>query len=160
MAKPVEKSADIEMDGKGAYVYEAVELTNYDGDSFRLTVRKRWDFGFHIHVTQEYKIATRIKGVDTPELRDKRPDWKAAGYYARDMARAFVASGDVRFISMDKPDKYGRALGDLEKVDGGGRLSDYLLANSLGVVYEGQNKALVEKAHEKNIALLKASGLI
>ena len=154
------KHADIEMDGKGAYVYEAVELTNYDGDSFRLTVRKRWDFGFHIHVTQEYAIATRIKGVDTPELRDKRPDWKAAGYLARDRARSWVAGGAVRFISMDKPDKYGRALGDLEKLDGGERLSDYLLANNLGVVYEGQNKALVEQAHEVNIAVLKAAGLI
>ena len=152
------KHADIEMDGKGAYVYEAVEITNYDGDSFRLTVRKRWDFGFNIHVTQEYKIATRIKGVDTPELRDKRPDWKAAGYLARDLARSWVAGDAVRFISMDKPDKYGRALGDLEKVESGERLSDYLLANNLGVVYEGQNKALVEAAHEDNIAYLKASG--
>ena len=154
------KYADIEMDGKGAYIYEAVELTNYDGDSFWLTVRKRWDFGFNIHITQEYKIAIRIKGVDTPELRDKRPDWKAAGYLARDRARSWVASGDVRFISMDKPDKYGRALGDLEKAEGGERLSDYLLANSLGVVYEGQNKALVELAHEDNIAYLLASDFI
>ena len=37
---------DIETDGKGNYVYEALDITNYDGDSFRLTVRKKWDFGF------------------------------------------------------------------------------------------------------------------
>ena len=91
--------ADIEMDGKGNYIYEAVDITNYDGDSFRLTVRKKWDFGFGIHCTQEHKIATRIKGVDTPELRDKRPDWKAAGYLARDKARAWVLMpGSVRFV--------------------------------------------------------------
>ena len=158
--KTKKKNADIEMDGAGNYVYEAVVFTNYDGDSFRLTVRKKWDFGFNIHVTQEYKIATRIKGVDTPEMRDKRPDWKAAARLAKSRARDFVASGTARFISMDKPDKYGRALGDIELVDGGGTLSDYLLVNNLGVAYEGQNKALVEKAHEKNIVILKVAGLI
>lgn len=152
--------ADIEMDGKGNYVYEAIDLSNYDGDSFRLTVRKTWDFGFGIHVTQEYAITTRIKGVDTPELRDKRADWKAAGYLARDRAREFVGqNGLVRFISMDKPDKYGRALGDFETEDGQ-RLSEYLLTERLGVAYDGQNKADVEKAHEGNIGWLKLQGLI
>ena len=152
-------SADIERDGEGNYVYEAVEITNYDGDSFRLTVRKRWDFGFGIDVVQEYKIATRINGVDTPELRDKRPDWKAAGYLARDRARTWVAAGNVKFISMDKPDKYGRALGDFEN-QFGELLSEYLIDNGLGVAYHGQNKAEVEAAHEANIEALKSSGLI
>ena len=153
--------ADIEVDGHGNYIYEALDLTNYDGDSFRLTVRKKWDFGFDIHVTQEHKIATRIKGVDTPELRDKRPDWKAAGYLARDKAREWIANspGPIRFISMDKPDKYGRALGDL--VDGiGMTLSTYLIDNHLGVPYEGQNKSVIEELHETNIQILKEGGQI
>ena len=149
---------DIQMDGKGNYVYEAVEITNYDGDSFRLTVRKRWDFGFGIHVTQEYAIATRIKGVDTPELRDKRPDFKAAGYLAKAAAANFVASGKAQFVSMDKPDKYGRALGDFVMPVSGATLSEYLLSERLGVPYEGQNKAEVEAAHEENIAWLKEQG--
>lgn len=155
--------ADIPMDGKGAYVYEAVDITNYDGDSFRCVLRKRWDFGFHIHVTQEYAIAVRIKGVDTPELRDNRKDWKAAGFLARDRAREWLKvrqpGGAVRFISMDKPDKYGRALGDFESAVGE-RLSEYLLHERLGVPYQGQNKADVEKAHEGNIGWLKLQGLI
>lgn len=154
--------ADIEMDGKGNYVYEAVDVSNYDGDSFRCTVRKTWDFGFNIHVTQEYAIATRIKGVDTPELRDGRADFKAAGYLARDKARSWVLkepAGTVRFISMDKPDKYGRALGDFENA-AGARLSAFLLEHGYGVPYEGQNKAEVEAAHEANIAVLKERGEI
>ena len=155
-------TADIPMDGEGNYVYEAVGITNYDGDSFRLTVRKKWDFGFHIHVTQEYHIATRIKGVDTPELRDKRPDWKAAGYLARDRAREWVAkepSGTVMFISMDKPDKYGRALGDFVN-SAGEYLSAYLTTKAYGVPYVGQNKLAVEAAHEVNIEILRERGEI
>ena len=151
--------ADIPMDGKGNYVYEAVRITNYDGDSFRLTVKKRWDFGFGIHVTQEYHIPTRIKGVDTPEMRDKRPDWKSAAKLAKSVAREFVANGNVMFISMDKPDKYGRALGDFVTADGK-MLSKHLIEQRLGVAYEGQNKALIEAAHEENVAYLKASGQI
>ena len=155
-------TADLPMDGHGNYVYEAVDITNYDGDSFRLTVKKRWDFGFHIHVTQEYAIATRIKGVDTPELRDRDPDFKAAGYLARDKARSWILkepAGTVKFISMDKPDKYGRALGDFENA-GGNRLSAFLLEHGYGVPYEGQNKADVEAAHAENIRVLKARGEI
>ena len=151
--------ADIPMDGKGNYVYEAFDMTNYDGDSFWLTVRKKWDFGFKIHVTQEYRINTRIKGVDTPEMRDKRPDWKAAAKLAKKIAGQFVDNGDVMFISMDKPDKYGRALGDFVTADGK-MLSKHLIEQRLGVAYEGQNKALIEAAHEENVAYLKASGQI
>lgn len=151
---------DIPMDGKGNYVYEAVDITNYDGDSFRMTLRKRWDFGFGIHAEQQYSLAVRIKGVDTPELRDKRPDWKAAAYLARDEARRWLSEvGPCRFISVDKPDKYGRGLGDIMNADGD-ILSAFLLENRLGVPYEGQNKADVEAAHEANIAALKEAGRI
>ena len=154
-------SVDITVDGEGNYVYEALDITNYDGDSFRLTVRKKWDFGFKIYVTQEHEIATRIKGVDTPELRDRRPDFKAAGYLARDQARFWLSemNGPIRFISMDKPDKYGRALGDLIDQDGN-KLSSFLLVNRYGVPYHGQNKAAVEEVHEKNIQYLIEKGEI
>ena len=152
-------SADIEMDGKGNYIYEAVDLTNYDGDSFRCTVRKKWDFGFNIYQTAEYAIAVRIKGVDTPELRDKRPDWKAAAILARDMAREWVNERPCSFLSMDRPDKYGRALGDFVRRDGE-TLSQYLLKESLGVPYEGQSKEDVQAAHAANIVYLKGTGKI
>ena len=156
----MKEKADIPIDGKGNYIYEAVDITNYDGDSFRCTICKTWDFGFGIHVTQEYSIATRIKGVDTPELRDDRPDFKAAAFLARDNAREFVhSSGYVKFLSMDKPDKYGRALGDFITEDGE-KLSEYLLKHRMGVPYDGQNKADVENAHEANIEYLKEQKLI
>ena len=117
---------------KSEYRYECKDISNYDGDSFRLTIIKRWDFGFDIHVRQEYKIATRIYGIDTPELRDKRSAFKALGILARDRAREWVEAEPVIFLSLDKPDKYGRALGDFQRADGA-KLTNYLLDNALAV---------------------------
>lgn len=154
--------ADGSMVGYGDYVYEAVDISAYDGDSLRCTIRRTWDFGFHMHVTQEREIAVRLIGVDTPELRDKEPDWKAAGYLARDKARSWILkepAGSVRFISMDKPDKYGRGLGDFENA-AGNRLSAFLIEHGYGVPYAGQNKAAVEAAHAENIRILKQRGEI
>ena len=150
------------MDGTGSYTYEVSGVSNYDGDSCRCTIRKRWDFGFHIHVTQSYAIAARIKGVDTPELRDKRPEWKAAAQLAKAATAQWLeANADhLRFVSMDKPDKYGRALGDFLNADTGETLSEHLINGLLGVLYQGQNKDLVEQAHQANIAYLIDVGLI
>ena len=148
------------MDGAGNYVYEVAELSNYDGDSFRLDLLKRWDFGFRIHVEQRFHLAVRIIGIDTPELRDKRPAWKAAAYLAKDEAWSWVRAGaPCKFISMDKPDKYGRGLGDIENA-AGDRLSNHLLELNLAVPYIGQNKSEVEKLHQANIDALLASGVI
>ena len=152
--------ADLPMDGAGNYIYEVAELSNYDGDSFRLDLVKRWDFGFKIHVEQKFHLPVRISGIDTPELRDKRPAWKAAAYLARDEAWSWVRTGaPCKFISMDKPDKYGRGLGDIEDVTGK-RLSEYLLDSKLAVPYFGQSKAKVEFLHQANIDALLASGVI
>lgn len=144
------------MDGKGNYIYDCTDISNYDGDSFRLTINKKWDFGFGIHVTQENRISARIIGVDTPELRDSRPEFKAAGYLAKQKAELWVNGLEsVKFISLDKPDKYGRALGDFQRADGA-RLSDYLIEKRYGVKYEGQNKQDVEEAHRENIKYLQS----
>ena len=145
------------MDGKNNYVYKCIDISNYDGDSFRLTILKQWDFGFGIHVEQKYQIATRIYGIDTPELRDKRADFKAAGYLAKEKAAEWVKAERTQFISLDKPDKYGRALGDFRR-ESGFMLSDYLIENNYAVAYKGQNKELVEWAHQKNIEQLKERG--
>ena len=142
---------------KGEYRYECKDISNYDGDSFRVTIFKSWDFGFNIHVHQEYKIATRIYGVDTPELRDKRPDFKAAAQLAKQQASEWVASEPVIFLSLDKPDKYGRALGDFQRADGS-TLAEYLINSSYAVYYSGKSKEDIQEAHERNIAYLASIG--
>ena len=59
---------------------------------------------------------------------------------------------------MDKPDKYGRALGDIELMDGGHRLSDYLLTNRLGVVYEGAEQSSSRGGPRREHSYLKTLG--
>ena len=148
------------MDGKGNYIYEFGYSGNYDGDSIRGRARKRWDFGFNLHIIQTADVNVRLKGVDTPEMNDDRPDFKAAAILAKDAVHCwFNLAGKVTFLSLDKPDKYGRSLGDFRN-DAGERLSAHLLDARLGVKYEGQNKDDVQAAHERNIAWLKKEGSI
>lgn len=59
--------------------FKILEFSNYDGDSFDLTL----DLGFNLVIHRK----CRLEGADTPELRDKRPDYKAAAYLARDKVR-------------------------------------------------------------------------
>ena len=80
-------------------------------------------------VTKRKKVAVRLLGVDTPELRDKRSDFKAAAVLARDEVNKWLNAEKVIFLSLDKPDKYGRALGDFQRADGS-RLSGFLLENA------------------------------
>ncbi len=152
-------SIRVPLDGKGSYTYLAEYMGAYDGDSVSLRIRKDWDFGFNMRVTQEYAIKARIKGIDTPELRDWRPKWKAAGYLARDRVRGLLAGADeLIFVSMDKPDKYGRALGDV--LADGKSLVEFVLDSRLGVAYEGGTKEDVEKAHAANIRWLDQQNML
>ena len=140
--------------------YECEFISAYDGDSFWVRLRRTWDFGFRMQIGGTKKVNVRLLGADTPELRDKRPDWKAAAILARDLVRKWITEKPVIFLSLDKPDKYGRALGDFQRVETGERLSDYILSHHLGVAYEGENKAVVEAAHMANIQALKKTGQI
>lgn len=139
------------IDDKGCYVYDCDSISNYDGDSFTLTIYLKMDCGFGVKNIWSKEIKTRIKGVDTPELRSKNPKHKALAKIAKQMASDWVRENDgVVFVSMDKPDKYGRALGDFEN-SFGERLSEFLIKNKLGVAYKGQNKLQVQAGHEANI---------
>ena len=144
---------------QGEYRYECEVEDNYDGDTFWVWITKSWDFGFSTIQNCRKRVNVRLKGVDTPELRDSRPEFKAAGYLAKHRAAEWLHAEPVIFLSLDKPDKYGRALGDFQRADGT-KLSSVLLMEHLGVVYEGQNKEDVEAAHKINIEELKAKGLI
>lgn len=137
------------------YIYPIEAFSNYDGDSFDLTL----DLGFAL--VAHHKC--RIYGIDTPELRGGTADSKAAGYLARDKAREWVHAamdrGGAYFCSENYAGKFGRPLGDI--VDMQGRsLRRYLIANGYGVEYHGQAKAEIAAKHDENIAALKKEGLI
>lgn len=155
----------------------------YDGDSVHVQVFRNHtmpssfaDFGFGDIVTipayimhKEMDVSVRMYGFDCPELRDKRPDFKAAAYLARDKAREWMEDGVENcnlylFTHKDKTGKYGRYLGnfykDKKNNEAPSYLKDYLIENHLAVPYHNENKQLVQDSHQKNIDALKEKGLI
>ena len=162
------------------FKYEVLEiLSMYDGDSINVRcVREHtvpettMDFGFDDIVTSPSHIVTKIidvnvrmHGYDTPELRDKRPDWKAAAYLARNEARLWVKSklcgqGLIMITHKDERGKFGRYLANFVSRMDGTTLKDYLIENYMAVPYHGQNKMEIEKAHEANLVKLKELGRV
>ena len=135
--------------------YKVLSSSNYDGDTFSLTL----DLGFDLVTHQRI----RLDGIDTPELRGGTEQSKLAGRLARDEARAFIEDGlasgaRVEFVSMQYKGKFGRPLGDLE-VDGVS-LVGMLAKRRLGVPYSGQAKAQIADQHLANIQYLTEQGLI
>jgi len=154
------------------YRYRITDFALYDGDTY--TVRAeveyviRVDLGFGRTATldfvQEETFKVRLYGFDTPELRDKRPLHKAAGYLAREMVAEWVRQARTRgacyFLSEGyEKGKYGRPMGDLVDANGQ-RLSAYLVERRLAVPYHGQNKADIQAEHEANVQYLMESGEI
>ena len=126
------------------YYYKITEFSNYDGDSFDLTL----DLGFEL-VTHK---KVRINGVDTPELRGGTDQSKALAKHAKMIAAQWVKhgleQGGVFFASQNYKGKFGRPLGDIVSHQGMS-LRIYLLQQKLAVPYHGQAKALVAKEHEE-----------
>ena len=163
-----------------SYVYKVIGIDSmYDGDSVNVVVRRVYDtppqkidFGFGDIVTLESRRVTKITevnvrmhGYDTPELRDKRPDWKAAAYLAKNEAREWMDKvlGDNELYMetyKDKTGKFGRYLANFSRGTTDLTLGRYLIDHHLAVPYHGQNKAEVEVAHAANIKVLKDEGII
>ena len=131
---------------KPQYLYPICSWSGYDADSYNLTLDLGFELVFHTKV--------RIEGIDTTELRDRRGNFKAFAYLAKQIAHSWMQdrfeNGSIYFKSMTYRGKYGRPLGDV--VDSGGNsLSAYLLDQRVAVPYEGQNKLEVEAAHLANM---------
>lgn len=86
------------------YTYKFQITSVYDGD----TVTGIVDLGFNI----SKKIKVRLAKINTPEIRTRDLEEKAAGYEARDFLRELVAKqeGDLT-IKTTKKGKYGRWIG-------------------------------------------------
>ena len=138
------------------YTFKILEFSNYDGDSFDLTL----DLGFDLIIHRK----VRINGIDTPELRGGTDDSKAAGRLAKNMATDWVQNaiefnGGAYFQSQCYTGKFGRPLGDI--IDNkNNSLVDYLLKERLAVPYKGQAKKDIQDLHDANIKYLKEDGWI
>ncbi|MEF2071351.1 thermonuclease family protein [Consotaella aegiceratis] len=89
---------------------EASVVDIYDGDT--MTVEA------FIWPMQSVRVAVRLRGVDTPELRGKCASEKLAAQAARDRLRELVGDGPVRLTNIAGGKYYGRVVADITTAQG------------------------------------------
>lgn len=104
----------------------------YDGDTFNADID-----GYPAIIG--HHIGVRINGIDTPELKDKRPAVKRLAVKAREYAARRLEHGDVVELRNMERDKYFRIVADVY-VDGVS-LGGELLDNGLAKPYDGGTKS-------------------
>jgi endonuclease YncB( thermonuclease family) len=105
----------------------------YDGDTFFADVKG------HQPIDKK-PVGIRIRGIDTPEIKDRRPAVKKKAYQARDFARKQLKKArKVHLYNVSMRDKYGRILATVfcDRRD----LSRMLLKEKLAQPYDGGKKA-------------------
>jgi hypothetical protein len=111
-------------------VYGLVSV--YDGDTFTCDID-----GLHPIVGE--RIGVRIRGIDTPEMRDQRPGIKAKAVRARDYLRRRLVTAEVIELRRVERDKYFRILADVHVDDV--LISRELVAKGLAKRYDGGTKS-------------------
>lgn len=103
----------------------------HDGDTFIAEI-----IGVHPIIGKE--ISIRIKGIDTPEVTDKRRDIKELALRARDYVAHRLQQAQVIELFDIQRDKYFRILADVY-VDGV-NLAEELILEGLAKPYDGKTK--------------------
>lgn len=73
-------------------------VSDYDGDTMTVSI-----FGVHPLLGED--IPVRVRGIDTPEMKDTRPDIRALAMQARDMVMGYCPPGtevELRGVGRDK----------------------------------------------------------
>lgn len=136
------------------YQYRAKILKVVDGDTVQIDL----DLGFNI-VLANQKV--RLAGVDTPESRTTNTEEKPRGMLSKKKLAEKLPTGTWVTIetmkSDNNDDKFGRILGCLI-LDDGTNVNNWLIDNNYAVAYMGENKDLVQEAHQKNKQILISRG--
>lgn len=102
-----------------------------DGDTFVITIEDTPDvFG--------EEIAVRIRGIDTPELNDKREEIKAIAIKAKEELERLLTSGKKIVLYNLGRDKYFRLLASVKVGDID--VAEYLIKRGLAKEYNGGAK--------------------
>jgi micrococcal nuclease len=103
----------------------------YDGDTFTCDIE-----GLHPLIGE--RISIRIRGVDTPEMKDERPEMHEKAIVARDYVHRRLVTAEKIILDNVERDKYFRILADVyvDEV----LLSRELLARDLAKPYDGGTK--------------------
>lgn len=108
------------------------EITSiYDGDTFRCTI-KGWP-----EIIGE-RIGIRVNGIDTPEMRDKRPEIKALAQQAKQFVVERLRSAKTIELRNMQRGKYFRVVADVYYDDQS--LAQALLDAGLAKPYDGGKK--------------------
>lgn len=134
------------------YTYSAELLKVIDGD----TIEVDFDLGFGVWLRNQ---RIRLCGIDTPESRTANKEEKIRGELSKGKLKEILSQGKRITIttSLDPNEKFGRILGEITN-EQGVNVNRWLIDNNYAVAYSGQNKELVQEAHQKNAAILKSKG--
>jgi micrococcal nuclease len=128
------------------YIYKCKINKVLDGD----TVEVDLDLGFNI-VLANQKV--RLAGVDTPESRTSNTEEKPRGLLSKKKVQEKLPLNSWQKIQTMRADanddKFGRILGVFILEDGTS-LNQWLIDNNYAVLYQGENKELVQEGHQYN----------
>lgn len=132
------------------YTYTAEVLDVIDGD----TIEVDFDLGFGVWLRNQ---RIRLDGIDTPESRTSNKEEKPRGLLSKKKLKEILGKRITVTTKLDPNEKFGRILGVI-KNETGVNVNNWLIENNYAVAYTGQNKELVQEAHQKNAAILKERG--
>jgi micrococcal nuclease len=140
------------------YEYRCKILRVVDGDTVDVDI----DLGFGMWM---HKERVRMMGIDTPESRTRDKVEKKFGLASKQFVKDMMPVGSKQVLKTqidrsgeDKKGKFGRIHGDF-LIDGK-KLTETMIKEGYGVVYTGQNKDQVEKAHLNNRKKLIKEGKV
>lgn len=128
--------------------YDIIINRVIDGDSMDIDIY----LGFGV-VLKNRRL--RLEGIDTPESRTSDEEEKKYGILAKIFVKDWCGGDGLFFLVINnqgggkETDKFGRILGDIENINGES-LVQSILKNYHGVLYEGQSKDDIKKAHLDN----------
>ncbi len=128
------------------YQYKAKILKVLDGDTVDIDL----DLGFNIVLANQ---RVRMAGIDTPESRTTDSEEKIRGQLSKKKLAERLPVGSWVRIETQKSDsnddKFGRILAVFIMEDGTS-LNQWMIDNNYAVLYNGENKELVQEMHQYN----------
>jgi micrococcal nuclease len=128
------------------YQYKAKILKVLDGDTVDIDL----DLGFNIVLANQ---RVRMAGIDTPESRTTDSEEKVRGQLSKKKLSEKLPVGSWVRIETQKSDsnddKFGRILAVFIAEDGTS-LNQWMIDNNYAVLYNGENKELVQEMHRYN----------
>ena len=128
------------------YIYGCKINKVVDGDTVEIDL----DLGFNMMLVNQ---KVRMAGIDTPESRTSNNEEKIRGTLSKKKVAEKLPVGSWQRIQTMKSDanddKFGRILGVFILEDGTS-LNQWMIDNNYAVLYQGENKELVQEQHQYN----------